>query len=105
MTVTFMLVVIGWIIFRADSMSQATGFLLSIYSNPFLAPSALYGIKEVMLCFLFLAIEWLRREDPFVLHLQWVRPKPVKWLICIAVAVFSYLYMADNIGSFIYFQF
>ena len=105
MTVTFILVVIGWIIFRADSMSQATGFLLSICTNPFLDPSALYGVKEIMLCFLFLAIEWLRREDPFVLHMQWIRSTPVKWFICIAVAIFSYLFMADNIGSFIYFQF
>lgn len=105
MTITFFLVVIGWIIFRADSMSQASSFLLSICTHPFFDTSSLYGIKEIILCFLFLAIEWLRREDPFVLHMKEIRSVSAKWLICICIAVFTYFYMADNISSFIYFQF
>ena len=105
MTITFFLVVIGWIIFRADSMSQATGFLWSIFTHPFFDPSALYGLKEIILCFLFLTIEWLRREDSFVLHMQGIKSQPAKWLICLGITVLTYLFMADNISSFIYFQF
>lgn len=105
MIVTFFLVVIGWIIFRSDSMSQAAGFLQSICTNKFFNPSALYGLKELILCFAFLTIEWWQRDKPFVLLMQGVKSKFVKWAICIGIAVFSYFYMADSISKFIYFQF
>ena len=105
MIVTFFLVVIGWIIFRSDSMSQAAGFLQSICTNKFFDPSALYGLKELILCFAFLTIEWWQRDKPFVLLMQGVKSKFVKWAICIGIAVFSYFYMADSISKFIYFQF
>lgn len=105
MIVTFFFVVIGWIIFRSDSMSQAAGFLQSICTNKFFDPSALYGLKELLLCFAFLTIEWWQRDKPFVLLMQGVKSKYVKWAICIGIAVFSYFYMADSISKFIYFQF
>ena len=105
MIVTFFFVVIGWIIFRSDSMSQAAGFLQSICTNKFFNPSALYGLKELILCFAFLTIEWWQRDKPFVLLMQGVKSKFVKWAICIGIAVFSYFYMADSISKFIYFQF
>ena len=105
MIVTFFFVVIGWIIFRSDSMSQASGFLQSICTNTFFDPSALYGLKELILCFAFLTIEWWQRDKPFVLLMQGVKSKFVKWAICIGIAVFSYFYMADSISKFIYFQF
>ena len=105
MIVTFFLVVLGWIIFRSDSMSQATGFLQSICTNTFFDPSALYGLKELILCFAFLTIEWWQRDKPFVLLMQGVKSQFVKWVICIGIAVFSYFYMADSISKFIYFQF
>lgn len=105
MIVTFFLVVIGWIIFRSDSMSQASGFLQSICTNKFFNPTALYGLKELILCFAFLTIEWWQRDKPFVLLMQGVKSKFVKWAICIGIAVFSYFYMADSISKFIYFQF
>ena len=105
MIVTFFFVVIGWIIFRSDSMSQAAGFLQSICTNKFFDPSALYGLKELILCFAFLTIEWWQRDKPFVLLMQGVKSKFVKWAICIGIAVFSYFYMADSISKFIYFQF
>lgn len=105
MIVTFFLVVIGWIIFRSDSMSQASGFLQSICTNKFFNPSALYGLKELILCFAFLTIEWWQRDKPFVLLMQGIKSQFVKWAICIGIAVFSYFYMADSISKFIYFQF
>lgn len=105
MIVTFFFVVIGWIIFRSDSMSQASGFLQSICTNKFFDPTALYGLKELILCFAFLTIEWWQRDKPFVLLMQGVKSKFVKWAICIGIAVFSYFYMADSISKFIYFQF
>ena len=105
MIVTFFFVVIGWIIFRSDSMSQAAGFLQSICTNKFFDPSALYGLKELILCFAFLTIEWWQRDKPFVLLMQGIKSQFVKWAICIGIAVFSYFYMADSISKFIYFQF
>ena len=105
MIVTFFFVVIGWIIFRSDSMSQASGFLQSICTNKFFDPTALYGLKELILCFAFLTIEWWQRDKPFVLLMQGIKSQFVKWAICIGIAVFSYFYMADSISKFIYFQF
>ena len=105
MSITFLLVVIGWIIFRADSMSQATGIFQSICTNKFFDPSALYGLKELALCLVFLFIEWLQRDKPFVLQMRGIKSQPLKWAICVGIAVLTYFFMADNISSFIYFQF
>jgi len=98
---TFALVTVGWILFRADSISQAWDYLLRIphwgtlYSKGLLAAT--------LLSIGMLAIEWLQRARQHGLDL---RSTPHIWhyilyLILIAILFFSY----SNSESFIYFQF
>ena len=107
MSLTFLLAVIGWIIFRAESMGQAVDFLYAMVTNPIFDPSATYGIRYAAFAFLLLAVEWLQRDKQHALQLTDVRPfnnRAVRWgiyyLIILIIAKF-----AGSSQTFIYFQF
>ena len=107
MLLTFCLAVIGWIIFRAENISQATDFLLSIVQHPFLGDATFYGKKWVFVCLALLCIEWFQRDRQHVLQLPGsgvFRYRAARWavyyLLCVLIIQF-----AGSSQSFIYFQF
>lgn len=59
---TFFLTVIGWIIFRAESMTQAVDFLTAMVSNRFFDASDLHGVTYIYFGIALLAVEWLQRN-------------------------------------------
>ena len=62
---TFLLTVIGWILFRAKSMTQAIDYLTSMFNNLFLNPHMFHG-KTLFLCIILLFVEWLQRDKQHV---------------------------------------
>lgn len=105
--ITFSLTVIGWIIFRAQTMTQAVDFLSSMVSNRFFNASELMG-KQYLLIGLFLfAVEWLQRGKQHALQFPDNRifgKKAVRWAtyITIYMAIIS---LTGHSQTFIYFQF
>ena len=102
---TFLLSVIGWIIFRSDNLTQACGYLKAMFTNDFLDASPLYGKKLIIYCFLFVIVEWIQREKMHALDISGIRLVWQRWLICLSVAITIYLFMSTSISTFIYFQF
>ena len=109
---TFILVVIGWIIFRAESMSDCAAYMStmcsrSIFTSPWLMTRAdcltLLGAIIVMF-----SLEWFRRDQEFALqdiqNLYLFRKRFVRY---ITYAFFLFVILALRGGSvdFIYFQF
>ena len=109
---TFILVVIGWIIFRAESMSDCVAYMStmcssSIFTSPWLMTRAdcltLLGAIIVMF-----SLEWFRRDQEFALqdiqNLYLFRKRYVRY---ITYAIFLFIILALRGGSvdFIYFQF
>ena len=107
---TFALVVIGWIIFRAETITHAWDYLQSIFepnllsiphiiSRPFIIPLALAIL-------FMLIIEWINRAElhAFAINktisIQWIRR-----FIYIAVAVYIFYFGKFDYNQFIYFQF
>lgn len=108
MTVTFFLVVLGWILFRANTIADAWAYIrrlfsLSLFSRPVGYGSehdlwVIFGLISVML-----AVEWIQRRSPHPLDLSRVSSAPVRWLIYYAIIIS--LFFSEGVETFIYFQF
>ncbi len=104
---TFFLAVIGWIIFRAESMTQAVDYLTAMVSNEFFDVSNMNG--KLYLCFgvVLLAVEWLQRNKQHALQFSDIKPfnyRIVRWGIYYVILMVIAGY-AGTSQSFIYFQF
>lgn len=110
MTLTFCLAVFGWIIFRAESMTQAIDYFGHMFTNPFISKGMRFG-EATIWCILFLMIEWVQRDKQHALQFTNTKPfnyRVVRWAIYLVIIGMSYVaYMErfyDN-SPFIYFQF
>ena len=107
MALTFILVVIGWIIFRAESMTQAISYLSAMVSNKFFGIIPQNGRTYLYFGIALLAVEWLQRDKQHALQFpdnKLFNKRATRWTIYIII----YLLILFNTGkpqSFIYFQF
>lgn len=99
---TFILVAFGWIVFRANSLSDFVGYISSLITN-FGVHEDIEGKKALFFIAVLLCVEWVnrKREHAFAFHInnQWLR-----WGIYIFTA-FLCLTQAGKQVQFIYFQF
>lgn len=104
--ITFMLTVIGWIIFRAENMSQALRFFTAMYRNDFWGSSQ---INKLYLYFgtILLVVEWLQRDKQHALQFPSCRPfncRFVRWFIYFLIIMIISIFTGVS-QQFIYFQF
>ena len=104
---TFFLTVIGWIIFRAESMTQAVDFLTAMVSNRFFDASDLHGVTYIYFGIALLAVEWLQRDKQHALQFSDAKPfnhRLVRWGVYYIILLLIAKY-AGSSQTFIYFQF
>ncbi len=107
MLVTFALVVLGWIIFRAENMLMLSNYLQmlfdsSIFTTPFLISRKFY-IPLFLSILTMSSIEWLQRTKSHGLDIRsfyW----PFRWLTYIIFAILL-LCIGGLPTNFVYFQF
>ena len=107
MTFTFFLTVIGWIIFRSQSLSQCMDFLTAMFSNKFFDMSHIHGRTCLFYGILLLCIEWIQRDKQHALQFpshsifdkRWAR-----WCVYYLIVFIIFFSMGSN-QTFIYFQF
>jgi D-alanyl-lipoteichoic acid acyltransferase DltB (MBOAT superfamily) len=101
---TFCLVVIGWVIFRANNIAEAYDYIQSMFTNGMTGKN-MVPITAYKYIVLLLVIEWLSRkqEQPFSL-VQAIRLPVVRFAIYFFAVVFILIFAAPSQG-FIYFQF
>ncbi len=108
MIITFGFVVIGWIIFRAESISDAWKYINRMFSpSLFDVSSFVYGKQTVFFILIFLLVEWLQRDKQHALQLPNVsifRYGSVRFALYIGLALFILIFQGVQ-GDFIYFQF
>ena len=105
MLTTFSLTVFAWIFFRADSVTHALNYIGSIFSKSLFAYPSVFPLVPLGLVAVFIAIEWLGREQPYALaHVGFGLPKPIRWATYYAL-VLAIFYFAGSEQQFIYFQF
>ena len=107
MALTFVLTIIGWIIFRAESMTQAAEYLTAMVRNKFFDPSLLYKKPYLLFGMALLAIEWLQRDKQHALQFSAIKPfnyRAVRWGIYFLIIMMISIYAGAS-QQFIYFQF
>jgi alginate O-acetyltransferase complex protein AlgI len=104
MIFTFTLVCLAWIYFRADSITIANSYIMSMFSWSFFTiPTFLYN-KAVFLILLLLLSEWFTRTKEFPLfNLQ--LPGVLRWMVYYVIIVMIFLLRQNDYRNFIYFQF
>jgi D-alanyl-lipoteichoic acid acyltransferase DltB (MBOAT superfamily) len=102
MLITFILVVAGWIIFRADNISQAFDYMSGIWSSSlFSIPT--FGKTALLYVVIFIIAEWFGRKNQYAIEKIPVK-KPFRWIIYIIIAT-SVILIGGASEQFIYFQF
>ncbi len=107
MLLTFFLAVIGWIIFRAESIGQAWEYVCgicerSLFSKPILIDVALHTSLFIGL---MLIAEWIQREKSHGLEIMnKIKPLWIRMLIYYALVVMVLEFNGSE-QAFIYFQF
>ena len=107
MALTFFLAVIGWIIFRAESIAQAGEFLSAMVTNRFYDASMLYGTNYLFSGLLLLAVEWLQRDKQHALQLPssgLFKYTLVRYGLYLALLLLI-IKFSGEVQTFIYFQF
>ncbi|MCH5346341.1 MAG: MBOAT family protein [Muribaculaceae bacterium] len=103
MTVTAVIVALGWVVFRSPSMAVAGQYLarMFIFTGPVLP---VYGIEASAWCVVLLVIEWIQRNRPHVFDIDNVRPAIARYIIYWVMLYVIHTHSVSDI-QFIYFQF
>ena len=105
MLLTFTLVVLGWVIFCAESISQAWQYVCGIFDVSLFAPFTIMGWNGVLLCLIVMVlVEWLQRDKRHGLDLINVKNKIIRWCLYLLVFVII-IFFGGHSENFIYFQF
>lgn len=108
--ITFILVMIGWIIFRATSIMQAFEYIVRMFSfekNGEVWVSAKETLWLDSLILLTLCVEWWNRNSYDTLYFKGIRlfqNRLIRWIIYYVVLISMYYYSGEG-QTFIYFQF
>lgn len=104
MASTFFLAVIGWIIFRAESIGQAWDYIVTMATNITHYYPLGNHLRDFVYIAILLIVEWFTRKQAHALAVV-----PIKWQwfrILVYAAFFIWLYVSrGNQVTFIYFQF
>jgi len=102
---TFLLVTIGLVIFRADSVGSAFEYLWRTVSGGILrfnlAPK---HIQCILFIFIMLAVEWAQRKKEHGLELSGIRQQWLKYAIYVSLVFVMVIFSTDS-STFIYAQF
>ena len=109
MALTFFLAVIGWIIFRAETMTQAVEYISRMFATMFSDYhfTISYGRKFLLYGILLLLVEWVQRDKQHALQLPdrgVLRYRVVRWVVYYLVLLIIATYTGED-QTFIYFQF
>lgn len=109
MVITFFFVLIGWIIFRADTISDACNYVINMFSFGNFLPMGgdVVGSQAyiaLLFIFIMLVVEWLGRSKRYVFDIDCVRNKPIRIFIYYVVFIVVIMF-CGKAQPFIYFQF
>lgn len=108
MSVTFILTVLAWIFFRAESVSQAFSIIDRIFSTSIASIPYFPGmgslVPTLILLVFFITVEWIGRRSNFAIETIYSENRVMRYAFCYAL-VFIIFFFQGSQAAFIYFQF
>lgn len=109
MSLTFLLTVLAWIFFRAESIHMSFNYIGEIFSSSlFQLPENFGGMAAVKTAFivcLFLLVEWRGRENQYALEKTGLQWRPVFRYALYYIIIIAIFWFSGDPQQFIYFQF
>ena len=109
MITTFLFVVIGWIVFRAENVGQAYHYLSNMFTHSWIDHNISLYIAQIGLALIMLVAEWIQRDKQHALQIsnQGLLQSTVlrRGLYVILTLCCMYCFFSNNKSEFIYFQF
>lgn len=104
---TFLVVTLAWVYFRANSISEANGYLSAMWQAQFFGPMAYDFLKVLVLIVPFVIFEWINRhnENGILLFRQGISRHARFAIEMILVLLIIDAYYTVDHSQFIYFQF
>lgn len=100
---TFLIVVLAWVFFRAETLYDALHYLYGIFDiSLFSMPQVSRGL--ILFLMIYMLIEWLQRDKNHLLDINFIKSKPLRFLIYYTI-IFCVFYYRGDLQPFIYFQF
>ena len=100
---TFVLVVIGWIIFRANSAFEFFDYMRCLTVNFNIPESEALPLKTIFFIFVLMVVEWLNRDKQYGLQFQ-LPTRFLQWSMYVILTLLI-LTQSGQQAQFIYFQF
>jgi len=105
MSITFILVALALVVFRADNIGHAYAYLSKVFSLSVINYPEILPIKTILFLIGFIIIEWFGRKEEYGIEKVFnAWSKPLRWGIYY-VFIFIILYFSGKNQDFIYFQF
>ncbi|MDR0973177.1 MAG: MBOAT family protein [Prevotellaceae bacterium] len=103
---TFVLAMIGWILFRAETITEAWQYAIRIFTpSLFCMPDVTMGRSFPLFILFFFIMEWIGRANQHALeHLPWAKSRLVRWGFYYALTAVTLVFGGTE-QEFIYFQF
>ena len=110
MGTTFLLTVLAWVFFRAESITMALGFIKGIVSQGLLQVPVFNGRHQAAITILLvlglLTVEWVGRNYTHPLHFIYQIGRVKRWIIYLGLFIGILFFRHSGQGiEFIYFQF
>lgn len=104
---TFVLVAIGWIIFRAKTIKEAFYYFISMFSfsikdKPF---NDISFIKIIFFILILIVFEWIQRKKEHCFDFSNIKHWYIRYAIYFTALITILIYMTGGQKEFIYFQF
>jgi alginate O-acetyltransferase complex protein AlgI len=102
--ITLVIIMIAWVVFRADNVPQALAYLSKLFSPSILSMPEVFSIKMVILIAILITLEWMQRDKEHAMQIGSVKSGFVRWGLYFGV-IMVILFFGGEQQDFIYFQF
>lgn len=103
---TFLLVLIGWVIFRSDNITKAWHYIVRMFTDWHVTSGGLNRWLLIWIPLMFI-VEWVERKRNHQFDISGhglLRYAPIRWGLYLGLVLIC-LFFAGQSGEFIYFQF
>lgn len=104
MTITFLITLIAWVFFRADSISHAISFIKNMLNMSLFGASEIFPQNILLLLLFFIIVEWIGRHGQYAIEKMDSIYRPLRWAFYILIIILMFSFTGEE-QEFIYFQF
>lgn len=102
--ITFLFIVLSWVVFRSDSIPMAAEYIKGIFSESLFHSRLDLPLKEIAIVVIFIIFEFFQRTKNHALQIEKISQLWIRWGIYIGIVNIIFLF-GGGTNEFIYFQF